>query len=68
MVRMLVRELQNDDVNYYEWAGLSLDDKPLKGCTGSLFIEVDTGKAYMYDEVGATWYEVGGSDSTGGDE
>ena len=64
MVRELVKELQPDDINYYEWAGLSTDSKPTYGCTGSLFIEVDNGgKAYMFDEVEPKWYPVGGSSS-----
>lgn len=69
MVRELARELQPDDINYYEWAGLSTDDKPTKGCTGSLFIEVDTGKAYFFDEESGDWIEAGTafSGSTGGE-
>lgn len=40
--------------------GLSTDAKPTDGlATGSAFIEVDTGKLYLFDEVGATWTEVG---------
>ena len=40
--------------------GLSTDDKPTAGyATGSVFIEVNTGKAYLYDEESETWNEVG---------
>lgn len=70
MIRELVRELQPDDINYYEWAGLSTDEpKPMKGCTGSVFFEVDTGKAYFFDEVSGEWIEAGSasSGSTGGE-
>ena len=49
------------EVPYIEAAGLSTDTKPTDCMTGSLYIEVDTGKAYFYDEVGAQWIEAGGS-------
>ena len=45
-------------------AGLSSDTKPVteyKGIlirNGSTFIEIDTGKAYMYDEEGAQWHAL----------
>ena len=62
-VRVIVREPQLDDIHFIEAYGLSTDDKPLGVATGSLFIEVDTGKAFLYDEEGAAgseWCEVGG--------
>lgn len=49
------------NLNYIEAAGLSTDAKPSAGLvTGSLFMEVDTGKVYAFDEVGAQWHEIGG--------
>ena len=60
-VRQIVMILQPDDVNYYEWAGLSTDSKPLKGCTGSLFLEVDKGDVYAFDEeaaAGSEWTKI----------
>ena len=63
MVRILVREPQLDDIHYVELAGLSTDDKPTGWATGSVFLEVDTGDAYLYDEVSANWNKVGGSDA-----
>ena len=46
---------------YIEAAGLSTDSKPdVNIVSGSLFMEVDTGKVYVYDEVGKTWAEIGG--------
>jgi hypothetical protein len=44
---------------YFEFVGLSTDDKPKAGVvTGSQFIEVDTGDLYRYDESGSgTWYK-----------
>jgi len=46
-------------------AGRSTETKPTGGkiATGSTYIEVDTGKAYFYDEVGAQWIEAGGSNA-----
>lgn len=44
--------------------GLSSDTKPVteyKGIlirNGSTFIEIDAGKAYMYDEEGAQWHAL----------
>jgi len=60
-VRWLKREPQNDDIHYVELAGLSTDTKPTGFATGSIFIEVDTSDAYLYDETGAEWHKVGGS-------
>lgn len=49
----------------YEFAGLSTDEKPVREdiCTGSTFIEVDTGSVYFFNEEGASgqeWVKVGG--------
>ena len=47
-------------LNYMEIAGLSTDSKPTSGLvTGSLFLEVDTGKVYAFDEVSSTWTQMG---------
>lgn len=46
---------------YIEAAGLSTDTKPSEDLvTGSLFLEVDTGTVYAYDEVSGTWNQIGG--------
>lgn len=43
---------------YAEYAGLSTDSKPTEGvATGSIFVEVDTGKVYFYNSDGAAWVE-----------
>ena len=52
-----------DGVSYYEFAGKSTDTKPTTTdiSTGSLFLEVDTGDVYAYDEEGAVdakWLKV----------
>ena len=47
--------------NMINYAGLSTDTKPTDNlATGSFFYEVDTSKAYFFDEAGETWIEAGG--------
>lgn len=47
----------------HEFFGKSTDEKPvgkLNGCqivNGSIFIEIDTGKIYLYDEDDNQWIE-----------
>lgn len=47
----------------HEFFGLSTDEKPTRvagGCkvtNGSMFIEIDTKKVYLFDEENSTWYE-----------
>lgn len=44
---------------YREYAGLSTDTKPDNNdATGSLFLEVDTGDVYAYDEAGESWGKI----------
>ena len=58
----------------FTFAGLAADEKPVtsyNGTTisnGSVFIEIDTGKSYMYDAEGEEWNEQagGGSGGSGG--
>ena len=57
-VRLNVNQVQDDDIRYVEAAGLRTDDKPLGVATGSLFLEVDTGDVYAYDEDGAEWDKI----------
>ena len=61
---MAVRTIESvhvaDGITYIEAAGLSTDAKPTTGvATGSVFIEVDTGKAFFFNEDAGTWTEVG---------
>lgn len=65
--RIIVKRLQDDDINYYEWAGTSLMDKPTIGCTGSKYEEVDTGDVYIYDESDGwnLYCQLGGPVSSG---
>ena len=39
-----------------EYDGLKDDDKPTQGVrNGSVFVEMDTGLVYLFDEQNATW-------------
>lgn len=62
MIRIIENKWQGyGDKHYIEAAGLSTDAKPTNDLvTGSLYMEVDTGKVYAFDEVGGTWNEIGG--------
>ena len=43
---------------YVEIAGLSTDSKPTENiATGSIFVEVDTGKVYFFNAAASTWVE-----------
>lgn len=39
----------------HTYYGLSTDEKPLDANNGSKYIEMDTGKVYLYDAEGAEW-------------
>lgn len=46
-----------------EYRGLSTDEKPIlanekKVANGSTFLEMDTGKVFLYDEEHDEWIEV----------
>ena len=51
-----------------EFFGLSTDTKPTDTANGSMFTEIDSGKKFMFDFTGGTWYEMPASGSVGGDE
>ena len=38
---------------------LSTDSKPTDMPNGSICVEMDTGKLYLYDEAGTQWVEFG---------
>ena len=63
MVRIIVDKPFTDSLRYIEAAGLSTDTKPTGTIiTGSLFLEADTGKVFVYDETSSgTWTEIGGA-------
>lgn len=41
-----------------EYRGLSTDAKPVGAINGSAYIEIDTGKVFLYDAIGQIWHEV----------
>ena len=46
-------------IRYQELAGLHDDTKPTAFlATGSLFLEVDTGDVYAFDEAGVAWNKI----------
>lgn len=46
-----------------QYQGLSSDTKPTGAdvVNGSRFLEIDTGKTYMYDAAGSRWLEYTGT-------
>lgn len=54
-----VENKDGNEIIMVQLAGLSTDSKPTDGiATGSSFLEVNTGKVFLYDETGSTWTEV----------
>lgn len=49
-----------------EYYGLSTDEKPTGGRNGDSFIEIDSGKTYLYSESGTEWIEQPASGGGGG--
>lgn len=54
---MVNARYEDDFATFY---GLAADEKPVGDdiANGSVFIEIDTGKAYFYDAENKTWREV----------
>ena len=64
MVRVTEVKFIKTGLKYFEYAGLSTDTKPTDMvATGSLFLEVDTGDIYAYDEEGGQWNKVASTGS-----
>lgn len=60
MIRTLERKAYAGNLLYCRFAGDSSDSKPITGIvTGSTFLEVDTGKEYLYDEAAVEWVATG---------
>ena len=56
MIRVTKQTAFTPEKNYVEMFGLSTDTKPTALIvTGSVFVEVDTGDAYLFDEASSTW-------------
>ena len=45
--------------NVYEFRGLSTDTKPTNVTNGCCFIEMDTGKVYLFNKTNVQWLEFG---------
>ena len=59
MIRFYNSEQVDNEKVMVEIACLSTDSKPTDGiATGSLALEVNTGKIYAFDEVGENWAEI----------
>lgn len=55
------RPFTTDGKHYIEAAGSSSETKPTTDIvTGSLFLESDTGKMYVFDETSTEWTQIGG--------
>ena len=48
-----------DNSNPQNIFGKSTDTKPLTAQNGSFFIEINTGKIYVFDAEAKTWLEFG---------
>lgn len=57
---MITRNTHKNHVLYgYDIRGLSTDTKPTENIpNGSVFIEIDTAKGYLFDGENKRWYEV----------
>lgn len=58
MIRVTEARNSTPEKRYMEIAGLSTDTKPTTNmATGSIFVEVDTGTVFFFDEDGNEWVE-----------
>lgn len=60
MITILKQQCVGENGGYVEAIGLSTDIKPMKMgsldvSNGSVYLEMDTGDIYLYDEAGQTW-------------
>lgn len=59
MITMYRKEGATFDKQEVEYRGLSTDEKPTENIeNGTIFIEIDTGKIYMYDLENEEWKEL----------
>ena len=47
-----------NSVEVSELYGLSTDEKPLTEENGSVFLEMDTSKVFIFDKDGGKWWEI----------
>lgn len=58
MITIIKQEYNSGVKQYYELAGTSSDSKPTAGvATGSIFVEVNTGKVFFFNEASSSWVE-----------
>lgn len=59
MITMYRKEGATHDKQEVEYRGLSTDEKPTENIeNGTIFIEIDTGKIYMFDLENEEWQEL----------
>ena len=58
MITIYRKEGAVKDKQEIELRGLSTDNKPTNVENGTIFIEINTGKIYMFDAVSKTWKEL----------
>ena len=60
MITKIVTRNKSIDTYYasVELVGLSTDTKPTNERNGSLSLEMDTGKVFVYDEANTQWREL----------
>lgn len=59
MITMYRKEGAVKDKQEIELRGLSTDEKPTENIeNGTIFIEIDTGKIYMFDLENEEWQEL----------
>lgn len=61
----MIRAIEAREVAYHKYVkeiyGLAADTKPTDNlANGSVFIEIDTGNVYFFDEENVEWIKVGG--------
>lgn len=58
MLRLIVDKQFDSGARYIEGYALSTDTKPTTGIiTGSCIVEVNTGKAFLFNEDASAWVE-----------
>ena len=56
----LVEVVDGSAINMAELYGSSTDSKPTAGlANGTIFIEVDTGNIFLFDETAGSWTKLG---------
>lgn len=73
MIRAIKTQYIGEDLVYCELALNSRDSKPTtvggdKLVNGSMAIETDTGKLFVFDEDDQSWTEIGGSSAPASEE